>query len=509
MPGLAEFLKGTVSEPLTKLVQPAGVVPATVLVLWNLGFVMPRAKEQELGFAESFYELKDAWQVTVVTVLIFVVGYLLLNASGAVLDTLSGRTWRTSLLGSGLSRLRGWRRAWLAERLDQIELGGRDIERPESLRWRLRTRYAYEDDLPAPTGLGDVLLASDHGIRARYGLSVAALWEPLKAVVKADDPAIAAAAESKTTVDVMGNLTFAALLILFEGVVVFTMFKDPDAVLLSLFAAPVAYVTYRVTVARTISWCDAIDTVVALHAPDLFEQLGVEKPADGLARRENLSRLSDFMLRNEADDDLFGAKAAPKPTVDPWPNVKVEVTEREERSPAGGPAGAVQRSSIWFRASVTRTVPEDEPLVAAGRFLFADARLPRIRAKPTGTTLIAAGEPDQGDALLCSVEVKGAGVEPLEFTLDRWRVAVNAGCNVTVREFLESARFVEVRNPNGSAVTPTVTVFHTEDGATHEIASAQVNLVMRDDRRTRTGTLPSIPPGRSFRFVYTLEERSE
>ena len=513
MPGLAEFLKGTVNESLTKLLQPAGVVPAALLVLWNLGFVLPRAKREDLGIAHAYYALDEPWQVVVTSVLMLLLGYLLLSASGAVLDTLSGRTWRTSLLGSVFSRIRGARRAELARRVAAIDAvddsQGVDIERIDSLRWRLRTRFAPGDDPPAPTAMGDVLLASEHGIRARYGVSAAALWEPLRAVVEKDDPAVAAAAEAKTTLDVMGNLTFAAVLILVEGVVVFTMFDDPDALLLSLAAAPFAYVAYRVTTAKGISWCDAVDTVVALHATKLFEKLGVPEPKDGAKRRERLGDLSDFMLRDAADDALFGASASPEPAVTASPNIKVELHEREERSPPGGVAGPTQRDSIRYLAFVTRTSSNAAPWTTDGRFVFADERLPRIRLEPPAASLIPAAEADQDDALLWAVQVTGGEVESLDFALDRWYVAVDAGCTVTVEAYTVTMRFVEVHNPGPNQVEPTVTIFHTEDGVTHDLIFSNDELDVGTAGRSRTVKFGALPGQGVRRFTYSLEELPE
>ena len=506
MPGLAEFLKGTVNESLTKLLQPAGVVPAALLVLWNLGFVLPRAKKEELGFAETYYGLADAWQVVVGAVLILVLGYLLLGASGAVIDTLSGRTWRTSGIGSLLGLIRRRRRAELARRVKAVEADEKaervDIERGDSLRWRLRTRFAPETELPAPTALGDVLIASDHGIRQRYGVSVAALWEPLRAVVDKDDPAVVAAAESKSTLDVMGNLTFAIVLILVEGVVVFTMFDDAGAVLLSLVAIPFAYVAYRVTIAKAISWCDAVDTVVALHAAKLFEKVGVPAPKDGAARRKKLGRLSDFMLRDAEDDALFGAPASAEPEITASPNIEVETHDREERHPAGGVAGPEQRSSIRYHAIVT---PKAKSSPAGGRFVFADERVPRIREAPPGAQHVAAETADQGDALRWTVVLAAAGTV-LDFALDVWSVSVSSGFEVTVQEYVPGKRFVEVRNTGPSAAKPTVTVFHTEDGVTHDVV-LPADLAPGKVGRSRTVTLGEIEKDKIARFVYSLVER--
>ena len=200
MPALTEFLKGTVKDTLTSLVQPPGLVPAAAFILLNLGVIGPRAKDEKLGLAEAYYGLDDAWQAVIVASLILVVGYVLLSASSMVLDTLSGRTWRTSLLATTLSSLRGYRRKNLVARIDKLELRplqARDIERVDTLRWRLRTRFAPGKSRSAATGLGDVLLASEHGVKQRYGITVAALWEPLRVAVEPDDPAIKAAGDER------------------------------------------------------------------------------------------------------------------------------------------------------------------------------------------------------------------------------------------------------------------------------------------------------------------------
>ena len=53
-PGLAEFLKGTVDDTLTKILKPAGVIPGGLLVLLNLAFVVPRLNDAEVGLAQAY-----------------------------------------------------------------------------------------------------------------------------------------------------------------------------------------------------------------------------------------------------------------------------------------------------------------------------------------------------------------------------------------------------------------------------------------------------------------------
>ena len=54
---MAEFLKGSVDESLKKLVQPAGLVPAIVLLLLNLGAIYPAV---QIGAIERFAKLDGA-----------------------------------------------------------------------------------------------------------------------------------------------------------------------------------------------------------------------------------------------------------------------------------------------------------------------------------------------------------------------------------------------------------------------------------------------------------------
>jgi hypothetical protein len=506
VPSLAEFLKGTVNDSLTKVLQPAGLIPGALLVLLNLGFILPRARDEGFSVAEAYDDLSEGWQIVVVAALILIAGYLLLSASGAVLDTLSGRTWRTSLLASLLSRLRGERRHRLQARAERIDdQTAKDIERVDNLRWRLRTRYAPGP--PAATSLGDVLLASEHGIKQRHGVGTAALWEPLRAVLKSDDPAVVAAAEAKSTLDLMGNLTFASALFVFEAVVVFTLFGDPDAVLLALIGLPFVYVAYRVTVTKALSWCDAVDTVVALHATELFDGLGTRKAKDGADRRALLGRLSDFMLRDEPDDLLFGAPAAAEPTVTASPNIEVHLHERAERAPARGGA-AEQRESVRFLAFVSRAATRG-PWVAEGSFVFADDRFPRIRASPSGDAeLVTAGSVKGSDALVWAVRVPGGGVTTLDFALDRWRVAVEEPFTVTVKAYTKTGRFVEVRNGGATTNDAEVSVFHTEDGVTHEVVDVTGATVLAGDVRGRRFKVADVPSKGSRRFLYRLVESS-
>jgi hypothetical protein len=513
MPALAEFLKGTVNDSLTKILQPAGLIPGALFVLLNVGFVLPRAKTEKVGVATSYAELDGTWQVVVAAALVLAIGFLLLSASGSVLDTLAGRTWRTSIFGVFLRWVRKKRRNKLANRIAQVnDFGsGADIERLDELLWRQRTRTAPAGRLPAATALGDVLLAAEHGIKERYGLSVAALWEPLRASQKSDDPATTAAAESKATLDLMGNLTFVLVAFTLEAIVVYTLFDDPRAVLLALLGLPVAYVAYRVTVAKGISWCDAIDTAVALHAHELLGSLGIRKATGGADRRALLEQASDFMLRDVPDNELFGVAPAAGPGIITSADLTAAVHERATRSPATEvePAGA-HRASIAFDVFVNRAKTQTA-WTTTGTLLFEDTRLPRLRAMPPGAEELALGvDATTCDALRWSVTVAGGSTTTLSFELDRWRVAVDGDLTVTVELLTgEATRFVTVSNATGAVVSGAVLrIFHTEDGVTHvvEPGAGLAPAVPPMDGHERRFTLPSMAVGATHLAVYALVE---
>src|SRR5919197_2336262 len=118
MPAIAAFLKGTVSESLTKLVQPAGLVPATFFVLLNLAFIYPTAQEDKVGIAQTFHDLAGVWQTITPASVIFALRYILFNNANVITETLSGENWRNSVLGTVLITWQRARRYDLDRRAD-------------------------------------------------------------------------------------------------------------------------------------------------------------------------------------------------------------------------------------------------------------------------------------------------------------------------------------------------------------------------------------------------------
>jgi hypothetical protein len=315
MPVVVDFLKGTVSENLTKLVQPAGLVPATILVLLNLAFLYPAALADQVPVVKTFAGLKELWQLVVAAALIFSIGYLLLHAANWIIAVLAGQTWRAS----GLNWLL---RMWQLRQRDRLEDRLRHARRAENkaaLRWELATRFPTIEPVQRyiqPTRLGDTLVATQHVIRNRYGIDITALWSQMESseAVK-DAPAIAAVKDEKATLDLLANLVFVLMLFAVEAVVYFGYRERWDDVLTALLVLPLAYVAYRVADTSARSWGNAVEVTLDLHRDKMREELGLREHKSAADEHEFWERASRYYLPggDTSAGDLFRRRLRQRP----------------------------------------------------------------------------------------------------------------------------------------------------------------------------------------------------
>jgi hypothetical protein len=306
---IADVLKGTVDESLKKLVQPAAVVPATLFVLLNLGFIYPEAKSD--GAAKAFSTLDKTWQAVVAGAVILALGYLLLNAANMIIDVLAGQSWRQSGLNWVLRKRQLRRRRRLERRIEETEKADKA---QLDLRWQLATYFPSSDPDKTiqATRLGNVLVANQHSIWKRYGLDIVAFWSPMEANKELKDaPAIITVKDEKSTLDLLANLVFVLALFGVEALIFFAVDENWSAAVLSLLALLAAYVTYRIAVESARSWCDAIQDVLDLHRGELRKSLGLREPK-GIADECELWKGARHLYLpgdNEAPPaDLFEAK---------------------------------------------------------------------------------------------------------------------------------------------------------------------------------------------------------
>lgn len=452
MPALAEFLKTTVTDSLTKILQPAGLIPGTLLVGLNLLFVGPVASEHGVPIAKDFTGLSDTWKVVAAAGLIFLVGYLLLSATSAILDTLAGSTWNASLTAIGLSKWREQRRAALEQRIDD----GGGLEDVTDLKWRLHTRFPESPAPCTPTSLGDVLRAYDNSVWERFGVRLAALWEPLRATVKADDQAVVAAAGEKTAVDLMTNLTFAGGVFVVESLILFSLWDKPGGVIAAAAGVSLVWLAYRVTVTKVISWCDAIDTVVTLHLDDLLKTIGVRKTSTFADRRSVLEGLSAFLLRGGTAEGVFEANSVAEPTVSGVVGATASITWY----------GTRDDTASGHYAYVVLVERDHHSATGDVAFTMVDPRFPRLQApepqRGAVCDVVRAGRDLGPDALVWRLSwMKPGEGRALSFEVLRWSVTADPDVDVTARR--DGKRMeVTVRHDDANARVVTLDLFDGE-----------------------------------------------
>jgi len=470
MTALAEFLKGKVDESLTKLVQPAGLVPATLFVLLNLAFVYPALKDDDVGFAESFSDLDTTWQAVVVGALILFLGYVLLSVSSNVINLLAGESWNRTWLYRTFQQAARSRVKALQQRLVPAAASPAAAERTEKGyledlgdRWELRAAYPVRDlrvlsdpgepaltdeqvaDI-APTALGNALRASQMLIRDRYGIDPVALWPQMQAVTPKDAGAKAAVDDAKSSLDTLANLAFVLAVFAVEGLVLHSARGDWSAALLSALALPAGYVVYRAAVTKARGWGDAMEVVFDVYRNELHSKLKLRKERTPGGERELWSNASRLFLwgHTKGSDAVYEGEPAEKATPKVVPSRNLAVVEHRAYDvsvPAPHTArGAVAASNVDYVLMVARTGWPDNGLLT-----LTDSRIPRIGVAPTATVLpeaaavaVATVEGQQRqthDALIWQLSNLEYGRSLwLSFTMPVWEVRMSPGLTVKAIE---------------------------------------------------------------------------
>jgi hypothetical protein len=521
MSGLAEFLQGKVEESLKVLVQPAGLVPATLFMLLNLAFVYPALKDGDIGFAKAFSDLDTAWQAIVVGALILLLGYVLVSLSSNVIDLLAGESWNDTWLYRTVQQSTRNRVKAMYKRLVPPADQGATAEQGYLERlgdwWELRVAYPVRDlsvqpkpDQPAltdrqvadvaPTAIGNTLRASHLLIRDRYGIDPVALWPQMQAVTPKDDAAKTAVDDAKASLDTLANLVFVLAVFGTEGLVLHSGRGDWSAALLSALALPTAYVVYRATVTKARAWGDAMEVVFDVYRGELHQKLKLRKEETPASQRKLWLEASRLFLwgRTKDSDAVYEQKAPETPKAKVVPSRNLALVEHREYAvtvPAAHTArGAVAGASVDYALMVARTASPDNGLLA-----FTDSRIPRIGADPAATVLpqdaavpVAHVEGQQRhthDALVWQLSNLEYGRSFwLSFTLAVWEVSVSRGLTVAAKPPDPTANYeteVEIETPAEMPATRELFVY---------VAATAAEPVLR--HISGSDSAPSPPTGR-------------
>jgi hypothetical protein len=405
MSSIAEFISGTVNESLKKLLQPVGLIPASLFVLLNLAFVYPSARSDGVQLATTFSGLDAPTQAAVVALLALALSYFLLSASSTILDVLGGELIRGSVLYALLVLVQRGRRARLAAAGD----------------WYLSRRFYVspegEDDLPPlPSSLGNVLRATQGSVAQRYGIDIAALWSQFVATPELKDlPARAVVEDERASRDILINTALVLWVFALEGLVYFTAQDHPRDVLLSLVAVPAGYLAYRVSVKKAEAWGDAVETLVDLHRDKLHAALKLAPYTSLSTERRVWQRATRFYLGADEGtaDDVFERQGRPSVTAIPSGEVAAATPVAAVREGPETVAGKVWLRWIDYVVLVART---GQAAVSGAEVLVNDPRVARIAGAPVllyvppvaaQVEVVAA---DAGrDALLWRIGPLGAG----------------------------------------------------------------------------------------------------
>ncbi len=387
-PLVASFFKDTAGSLLEKLVRPAGLVPAAALVLLNLAFVYPTARDAQQGWAGSFESLSSGWKVAAVTAVVLAVGLMLQGAGVAVMMVLEGAAWQDTPFGQFLTRRQ---RAKLDRERDALRAAAGHEQTGRA--WRIERRFGVEadpktpteDEDVAPTALGNVLKAVKHTIAERYGIDPVPLLRHMHATAKSDtSSALSALDDERANLELYANLAAVVSFFALECLAFFGKRGSWGAALLGSSALLAAYGVYQVTVAKARSWSDAVGVLFDLHRGELHDTLKLRK-TDGFDDEHALWRQASRFYRPPGEPigaDLFDEQPDP-PTASVTVDGDVEATlvqatlvERRD----GTLAAAAPLTCVSYRILVART--HEAGLTAASEILVADPRIAGIEAPP-------------------------------------------------------------------------------------------------------------------------------
>lgn len=404
LPAVTEVFKTTFDESLKKFVQPAGLVPAALLVLLNLAVIFPALAARGTGALAAFGDLDDLWKAVFVTVLVLVAGYLIASFSSTTARAATGELWRGSRLYDALTAgAKDARRLLCAEaaRAEPEREGpcagvGRDPATPQvatltdterhARLYEVHTRYPSEERV-GPTTFGNILAATSDALWTGYGIDLTATWSQMRDVLAADparEKALTDIDAAKVDVDTLLNVAMVALLFAVEGLVILAALGDFSFLTWAAFGLGFGYVAYRAACQKAIAWGDGVQAAYDLYRDEFRDALGVRKVAALSEQRTLWEAASRALLWETISDDLYEEPRTPKSsattstTLDATDLSGSLVTARADESPAI----VVRRWWIEHRFLVTAARQRTVTPAVSGFLRVKDPRLPERLPAP-------------------------------------------------------------------------------------------------------------------------------
>lgn len=284
-------LGGTLADRwATALLSPAFGFWALGLGAWLVSRDGPDEREELVHAVETLGPVAQAGLIVLGLLVVMVCSVAADHAAFTVIRVLEGY-WPRWLAWPFVSRLRR-RHARLDRRWQELmrkEDAGTASAAEQAELARLESRLAAMPADPGrlmPTRLGNLLRAAEDGVTGKYGLDAVRCWAPLWLVLgeltRTELDAARAALDSSAT-----WWLWACLLLVW---VVFT----PWAVPVALIAAAV---TYAAVLAAGAQYGRLIDAAYAIHRGQLYDALGIARPATPAAEHEAGRRATAALVR--------------------------------------------------------------------------------------------------------------------------------------------------------------------------------------------------------------------
>jgi hypothetical protein len=464
LPALSDFFKDNLADSLKALLRPAGLIPAAVFVLLQVLFILPLLSELNNPVAAAFLSLDSTWQLVVISVLAFMLGYLLSSMSNTILRLATGELWSDSRWIAPM--MRGWQesrlatldkqRASLDEKLKENipylltkDVNHLSVEEVQLIQYRWeRTRdFPRAKGYLAATALGNVLNAGTDNVWQRYGMDTTALWPHMENTLTEQKALGERIAGEKSALDFLLNLAFVLCIFAIENMLLHLGLRPWPALIWSLVLLTLAYLVYGGAVAKGIAWCEAIQ--LAFDEAPLREKLrgslGLRKFSSKADEYEVWRRISLWLLwgGDNRPDDVFEGQPADdskqmKVSYEGSSNVKVSlrdtvIDERTSVSPESEMTTVEWKQYVSYIALISAAHSEDNncECAAEGAYLIVtDPRVPNVDVLPNVQTTsdwqrlgithsrIPTGNPDRPDDLLWHIErVRHNGTLVLQYKL--------------------------------------------------------------------------------------------
>lgn len=432
LPAVADLFKTTFDEPLKKLVQPPGIVPAFVFLAANFFVVYPALLQEEVGFIVAFSKLDAPWQLGLATVLTIALGYVILAFAPSVLRFATGEAWPTSLLNT---RLRAVQEV-LKNAIETRPTNGETEE--NARRYELKTRFGGADvEALAPTSLGNVMNAITDGMYSSYRIDMTATWSHLRQAIRSTENTDFLTEIDEDQVGFLSLLNLAAVLALFaiEGLLLALVVDIGSFVVPAAVALFAAYVAYRASVARVASWGERVSAAYDLYRPDLRKLLGIGEPRTVKYERRQWEAMSRALLWDDESDEIDRTVFEAEPdgvVLAVTPNVSATKLSRDasKATAIAVPGGAGVQWTVDYLLAIAGlskdAKDESGTIEVIDRDLPARLRTPIVRPGSRATARIRdrAGIGLRDTVIISVDQVDGTKSAPLQFALE-WAFSIS------------------------------------------------------------------------------------